>query len=96
MSSKTVTTPSRHVKKRAPATRAAASPPPRRSTAAASKSVAAPAPKNGVKELAKAAVVVPLAQRALKKVKTKAGIAVLTGVALAIAGGLVRKYRKAS
>jgi hypothetical protein len=39
---------------------------------------------------------VPLARRALKKVKTKAGLAVLTGVALAVAGGLVRKYRKAS
>ena len=47
-------------------------------------------------QVAKVAAAVPLAKRALKKVKTKAGLAVLTGVALAVAGGLVRKYRKAS
>jgi len=38
----------------------------------------------------------PLAQRALKMVKSKAGLAIAAGVALAVAGGLVRKYRKAS
>ena len=92
MSSKTIT-PSR-VSKRSSAARASSSPTRRRSTA--TRSAIVPTGKNGVKQLAKAAVVVPLARRALKKVKTKAGIAVLTGVALAVAGGLVRKYRKAS
>jgi hypothetical protein len=92
MNSKTIATPSRNHVKRATASRAAASPSTRRSNA--NKSIATPARKNGVKQLAKAAVVVPLATRALKKVKTKAGIAVLAGVALAVAGGLVHKYRK--
>lgn len=58
-----------------------------------------PSRKKNVRQLAKivkVAAAVPLAKRALKKVKTKAGLAVLTGVALAVAGGLVRKYRKAS
>ena len=49
-----------------------------------------------VVQVAKVAAAVPLARRALKKVKTKAGLAVLTGVALAVAGGLVRKYRKSA
>jgi hypothetical protein len=48
-----------------------------------------------VKTLATTAIAVPLAKRALKNVKSKAGLAVLTGVALAVGAGLVRKYRKA-
>ena len=91
MPTKTVT-PSRQVK-RASATRAAASPSSRRSTASRN----APAlSRKKIVQVAKVAAAVPLAKRALKKVKTKAGLAVLTGVALAVAGGLVRKYRKAS
>ena len=91
MTSKTVT-PSRH-SKRATATRAAASPSSRRPTASRS----APAlSRKKVVQVAKVAAAVPLARRALKKVKTKAGLAVLTGVALAVAGGLVRKYRKSA
>ena len=97
MSSKTITTPSRNHVKRASASRAATSPATRRSTATASKSsVASSGKSSGVKKLVKAAIVVPLAKRALSKVKTKAGMAVLTGVALAVGAGLVRKYRKAS
>ena len=87
MSSQT-STPSRSVKS-TQANRAAGST--RRATARRSAVV-----PSRVKKLAKAAIVVPLAKRALKKAKSKAGLAVLTGVALAVGAGLVRKYRKAS
>lgn len=91
MSTKTVTS-SRPVK-RAAAPRAAATSASRRSTAGRSSLALS---RKKVVQVAKVAAAVPLAKRALKKVKTKAGLAVLTGVALAVAGGLVRKYRKAS
>jgi hypothetical protein len=87
MSSKTIT-PSRSVK-HAQATRATASP--RRSSGSRAGSTS-----SRVKKLATTAIAVPLAKRALKNVKSKAGLAVLTGVALAVGAGLVRKYRKAA
>jgi len=75
------------------ASRVVTSSSPRRSTATAARSAAVPSRK---KETAPVAAEVPLAQRALKKLKSKTGLAVLAGVALAVGGGLVRKYRKAS
>ena len=67
-------------------------PAPRRSTA--NHSAVAVVPPARKKAAQPVATEVPLAQRTLKKLKTKTGLAVMAGVALAVAGGLVNKYRK--